>query len=268
VDAKQTYIVDSVRLALSNFNDFLNENEVDFALRPDQFEALTFVFGAKDKPHLDLEIRLSDAAIPDDYQIGRVLGRVYHEVHNPKFKTSKERPEKIHVGRIIEHSFAMLHIRSKDSSYDLDDILADYSSAKDSQLQYTLLNEEEDPLDKKTSKGGKSPLEKALDNAREERAAEEKHKKKDAEFKVDDYIEQQTKEDFEVPELQGYKGRELGGDDPFTATLAKMKNEAFNTAKTIIEGKDGEENWKRTLASALYKDVDDAKKYLAGILGY
>lgn len=268
MDGKQKYIVDSVKLALGNLNDFLNESGASFALRPDQLEALTFVFGDKSKAPADFEILLADA-FPDDYGIGRILGRVYHEVHNPKFKREFDRPQKIHVGRIIEHAFAMLHLRLGDSGYDLDDILGSYPSARDAPLKYTLLSEEEDPLEKKSSKGksASSSIEKAIEQAKKERDAEKKREEKDKEFKVDSYVERVVKDEFVVPELAGYRDNELLGDDALSGVLDKMKDEAFKTAKAIVDGR-GEDNWKFALGAALYKNVDEAKKYLSGILGY
>lgn len=268
MDAKQKYVVDSVKLALGNLNDFLSDSGADFALRPDQLEALTFVFGDKSKAPADFEIFLS-CAFPDDYGLGRILGRVYHEVHNPKFKHERERPEKVHVGRIVEHAFAMLHLRLGDSGCDLDEVIDSYPSARDAPIKYTLLNEEKDPLDNAPKKGKaqSSPIEKAIEQARKERDAEKKREEKDKEFKVDSYVEKVVKDEFSVPELDGYKDRDLLGDDALSGVLDKMRDEAFKTAKAIVDGR-GDDNWKFALGAALYKNVDDAKKYLSGILGY
>ncbi len=266
VDAKQKYIVDSVKLAVANLTDFLAEKEADFALRPDQLEALTFVFGKKDsEPRLDLEVRLNSSIAPDNYALGRIVGRAYHEAHNPEFKKAKNSPQKVHVERIIEHAFAMLYLRLNDETCDLDDAVNDYASAKDPPIKYTLLDEDVDPLD---GKKGSSHVKRAIDMAKADERAERARKREDEQFKTSSYKEKDDAEKFEAsPESSAYAKRELKGDDAVSGMLAKMKNEAFNTAKAIIEGR-GEDNWMKTLGAALYKDVDDAKKYLSGVLGY
>ncbi len=292
---KQKYVLDEVSLALSRLNAYLRKQRASFALSDEELSRVRFSFDrANDGENVFvLPPESIDDVLNDVYSHGRIAGIVFHKIRNSSFGTPGTDLPKMLVERVVQHCFALLYIQSRDRNANLRDAPKIYHSASDFRIGYSFLEEIVDPLQevdlsgyevedsegaqdtpkkdpKQGKKDGQSIIETNIMREAQERKEYLKERERDKEFKAVEFPESEDgDEDFSVPELEGYHDHEVHTHDAFSIDLDKMKNEGFNVALAIVEGRGPDEkNWRRCLEELLPMDVDVAKKYLAKILDY
>jgi len=262
MNPKQEYIVNTVKTALVEVTSYLRDTDAPFALSDELLNGVRFIFNGVPRSG---EILLEDVFVDEMYHPGRMAGRVYHGLHNPQFRVEAASPAKIHIGRVVEHCFALLRIVKDDSKANLVDMPEVYDAANDLSLSYSFLDEHVDPIE------GKGSFTRRARQRRHEEFKEEIARQEDDALYRDQSLsyEEAPSEDFGVPELSDYASQELLGDDALTADAKKRENEAFNTAWTIIDGRDQLDlTWRTSIQEVLRMDVERAKAYLSRILSY
>ncbi|RMD57528.1 hypothetical protein D6825_03745 [Candidatus Woesearchaeota archaeon] len=128
-------------------NELLVENKADFALTQEELERVKFSFEEDCGP---FDVYVEDKFQPDEYRLGRLVGRAYHRLKNPRLFLEEEDARRKKLEHVIEHCFAMLTLVSRDPCAEISRALLDqYSSAIDAPSSYNILDERAYQLDRK-----------------------------------------------------------------------------------------------------------------------
>jgi len=162
---------------LEKINEFLEGKKADFTLSQDQLASVSF--GFEKTKQFFTHFYVKDETQPDEYRLGRLIGRVYHRMHNPLIFTAQYDERQVKLEHAVEHMFGMILLMSNDFSARIDaELLDDYSSARDKHMTYNL-------LDEKTFQ-----IKQARKHAEEERTRKAQLKLQEEEAKKDKNLEE------------------------------------------------------------------------------
>ena len=270
------YIESEVKSTLAAVNRFLLDGGAGFAIPESDLERFGFSSDSSANAY-----QLTEKDINDIYSQGRRVGAIFHQYFNRAvFSSPSKKAEKIK--RVVQHAFAMLNVLREDPEADVLQMQVIYPSAKDTPMAYSIMDEDNPHLEKKTAdfirqEGGDDEdtldgVEDALNNLRDILGQQPRRLQKPFKGSDENANEQLgiSSPSFEAGDVTGYGSVEnIGGlsDNPWDIRADKRRREEFNIARIIIEGR-GERNWRKVLKEVLISDEATAIRYLAGIYHY